>query len=284
MNLSEKQSQEVYEFMMKYNTDEEFKNHVQHLYDSNIYKLSILQIYALEEVLRYGTKGIFNKFLNKKGVHTEEQIIDLYDEFMNLLISDDYFKQYKMQQLKDSPESLSEIELFAFTLIGNSEEKKQQMHADMTKDLEYDPYNLILYSTDNQIRETLENLFFGEFIYQVLEQPSMKPIKVRQKEPGRIANIDKPFIIEKIQSVVFKQSSSISQLKRIIDNRFCKVKMDVLLGKGEEAFEQYLKFNTNISASEILGTKKDYFDEDIYNYFMDIINKRKAQENERRKK
>ena len=31
----------------------------------------------------------------------------------------------------------------------------------------------------------------------------------------------------------------------------------MLLGKKEEAFEPYLKFNTNISANEILGLEKD---------------------------
>lgn len=276
MNFNEKQSKEIYEFIMKYNSKEEFKNNVQNLYEKEISKLSILHIYALEEILRYGAKGIFNKFIESKGAHAEEQAVDLFDGFIKLLNDDPNFKQYKMEQLKSSPETLSAIEMLAFQLISTTETQKEQMHEEMTDELEYDPFNPILYSTDKQIRETLENLFFGEFIHQMLELPAMKPIKVRQKENGRIANIDKPLIIEKIKGVVLTQGS-LSQFKQAIDNRYVKVKMDLLMGKGEEAFEQYLKYNTNISSYEILGIKKDNTAEDMYNYFMDMINKQKEQ-------
>ena len=276
MNFNEKQSKEIYEFIMRYNSEEEFKNNIQNLYDNQISKLSILHIYALEEILRYGTKGVFNKFIESKGAHTEDQAVDLFDGFIKLLNDDPNFKQYKMEQLKNSPETLSAIEMLAFQLISTTKSQKKQMHEEMTDELEYDPLNPILYSTDKQIRETLENLFFGEFIHQMLELPTMKPIKVRQKENGRIANIDKPLIIEKIKGVVLTEGS-LSQFKQAIDNRYVKVKMAILMGKGEEAFEQYLKYNTNISSYEILGIKKDNTAEDMYNYFMDMINKQKEQ-------
>ncbi len=276
MNFNEKQSKEIYEFIMRYNSEEEFKNNIQNLYDNEISKLSILHIYALEEILRYGTKGVFNKFIESKGAHTEDQAVDLFDGFIKLLNDDPNFKQYKMEQLKNSPETLSAIEMLAFQLISTTKSQKKQMHEEMTDELEYDPLNPILYSTDKQIRETLENLFFGEFIHQMLELPAMKPIKVRQKENGKIANIDKPLIIEKIKKVVLTEDS-LSQFKQAIDNRYVKVKMAILMGKGEEAFEQYLKYNTNISSYEILGIKKDNTAEDMYNYFMDMINKQKEQ-------
>lgn len=279
MNFNEKQTNEIYEFIKRYNVDEEFKNSVQKLYDNNTYKLSITNIYALEEVLRYGTKKIFNKFLETKGTYSEEKAIDLYDGFIELLSKDMNFKQYKMQQLKESPETLSAMEIFAFALINSSDNQKEKM----TDELEYDQYNPILYSTDNQIRETLTNLFFGEFIHQILELPNMKPIKVRQKENGRIANIDKPFIIEKIQDVISNQNS-IFQLKKIIDARFVEVKMNLLFGKEEQAFEKYLKFNTNISSNEILGIERDYSATDMYNFLMNIINMKKDKDNEKTKK
>ena len=276
MNFNEKQSNEIYEFIMRYNSEEEFKNNIQNLYDNEISKLSILYIYALEEILRYGTKGVFNKFIESKGAYTEDQAVDLFDGFIKLLNNDLNFKQYKMEQLKNSPETLSAIEMLTFQLISSTQSQKEQMHEEMTDELEYDPLNPILYSTDKQIRETLENLFFGEFIHQMLELPAMKPIKVRQKELGMIANVDKPFIIEKIREVVFTQGS-MSQFKQAIDNRYVKGKMDLLMGKGEDVFEQYLKYNTNISSYEILGIKKDNTAEDMYNYFMDMINKQKEQ-------
>ena len=279
MNFNEKQTKEIYEFIKRYNADEEFKNSVQKLYDNNTYKLSITNIYALEEVLRYGTKKIFNKFLETKGTYSEEKAIDLYDGFIELLSKDMNFKQYKMQQLKESPETLSAMEIFAFALISSSDNQKEKM----TDELEYDQYNPILYSTDNQIRETLTNLFLGEFIYQILELPSMKPIKVRQKENSRIANIDKPFIIKKIQNAISNQSS-IFQLQKAIDVRFVEVKMNLLLGNEEKAFEKYLKFNTNISSNEIFGIEKDNSATDMYNFLMNIINMKKEKDNEKTKK
>ena len=63
MNFNDYQSKIIYDFIIKYNSDEEFKTNVQNLYDNEISKLSILNIYTLEEILRYGNKGIFNKFL-----------------------------------------------------------------------------------------------------------------------------------------------------------------------------------------------------------------------------
>lgn len=282
MELNEKQSKQIYDFIMRYNSDDEYKNNIQQIYDNNAYKLPILHIYALEDVLRYGTKEIFRKFLETKGTYSEEQAVDLYDGFIKLLDEDKAFEQYKMQQLTDSPDTLSEMEKFAFSLISQSSDKKSQMHEQMTDNLEYDPFNPILYSTDKQIRETLENLFLGEFIYKMLELPAMKPVKVRQKENGRIANIDKPLIIEKIKSTILSQNF-MSQFKQVIDNRYVKVKMDILLGKGENAFEQYLKYNTNISSNEILGIEKGYSSEEMFNLFMEMIKNKRDQGGKPRK-
>lgn len=282
MELNEKQSKQIYDFIMRYNSDDEYKNNIQQIYDNNAYKLPILHIYALEDVLRYGTKEIFRKFLETKGTYSEEQAVDLYDGFIKLLDEDKAFEQYKMQQLTDSPDTLSEMEKFAFSLISQSSDKKSQMHEQMTDNLEYDPFNPILYSTDKQIRETLENLFLGEFIYKMLELPAMKPVKARQKENGRIANIDKPLIIEKIKSTILSQNF-MSQFKQVIDNRYVKVKMDILLGKGENAFEQYLKYNTNISSNEILGIEKGYSSEEMFNLFMEMIKNKRDQGGKPRK-
>lgn len=274
MNFSEKQSSEIYEFMMRYNTDEDFRTSRQNLYDNEISELSILHIYVLEEIFRYGTKEVFNKFIESKGTKTESQAVDLFDGFIKLLNDDEAFKQYKMEQLKKNPETLSALEMLAFQLISTTESQRNKMHDEMTDELEYDSLNPILYSTDNQIKTTLENLLIGEFIHKMLELPSMKPIKVRQKESGMIANKDKQFIISKIRENISGQEHML-QMQQVINKRFVKVKFDVLLGKGEEAFAQYLKYNTNISFSEILGVKRDTT-EDMYNYFADMLKKQKG--------
>lgn len=274
MNFSKKQSDEIYEFIMKYNTDEDFRTSRQNLYDNEISELSILHIYVLEEIFRYGTKEVFNKFIESKGTKTESQAVDLFDGFIKLLNDDEAFKRYKMEQLKKNPETLSALEMLAFQLISTTESQRNKMHDEMTEELEYDSLNPILYSTDNQIKTTLENLLIGEFIHKMLELPSMKPIKVRQKESGMIANKDKQFIISKIRENISGQEHML-QMQQVINKRFVKVKFDVLLGKGEEAFAQYLKYNTNISFSEILGVKRDTT-EDMYSYFVDMLKKQKG--------
>lgn len=269
--ISEKQSKQISEFIVKYNSDEEYKIEVQQTYDNNPYKLPILYVYALEELLRYGTKGIFKKFLEIKGEYPTSQAANLYDEFIKLLDENKSFEQYKIEQLAETPETLSEIEKFAFCIISKSSDKKEQMHEEMADNLEYDPFTPILYSTDNLIRKTLENLLLGEFIHKMLEMPEMKPIKARQKENGRIANIDKEYIIEKIKTDLLSDVF-MSQFKKIIDSRYVKVKMALLLGKGANAFDEYLKYNTNISTNEIFGIERDLFSEEFYTLFMEMVN------------
>ncbi len=192
MQFNDKQTTTINEFIMKYNSDEKFRNHVQKLYNDETYKLSILEIYTLEEVLRYGTKEIFNQFLKSKGMYKDEQAINSFDNFMQLLNQDEEFKQYKIHQFKYFPKTLSAIETFAFTLINESKSIKQNLHKQMTDSLEYDPFVPILYSTDNEIRETTENLFFGELIHQMIELPGMESVKARQKVNGQVSSIDKP--------------------------------------------------------------------------------------------
>ena len=151
MTLNKKQSECVYNFIMRYNSDEEYQNSVNELYDENVYKLSILQIYALEEVLRYGTKAIFRNFLEIKGTYLDEQAVNLYDDFMKLLKTDNNFKEYKMKQFDETPETLSEIEKFAFHLISKSNDEKSKNHEQTTDDLKYAPFNPILYSNDKDL-------------------------------------------------------------------------------------------------------------------------------------
>jgi len=271
MEFNEKQSKLIQEFIIKYNSEEEYKNGVQKLYDEEPYKLSILQIYVLEEILRYGNKCLFYSFKEKKGKYTIEQAVIEYDGFIKLLNTDENFKLYKTEQLISSPESLSEIERFALSLMNTQQKDKENEQPKNNDKLEYDELNPIVYSTDAQIRKTLENLLLGKFIHQMLELPTMSEIKKRQKEKGIIANVDKPIVIEKVRSM-FSSEKEMLQFEQAINNMYVKVKMNVLLGKGESAFEEYLMYNTNISVSDILDKRKADYQEEMLNYFKDYIN------------
>ena len=266
MGFSDNQENRINDFIMKYNYDDEFKSFIQNLYENDISKLSIIQIYVLEEIIRYGNKGIFKEFFDKKGDYSLEQAVGLYDEFVSLLKEYPYFRERKIRQFTYFKDTLSEIELFVFELINRSQDRKLNECYSIDKKLEYDELNPILYDTDSHIKETLRNLLFGEVIYEILDASGMKAIKFRQKETGEIANIDKPLIIEKARSIISEEYTMV--FNRIINKRYIKVKHALLLGKSVEVFNKYLKYNTNISALEITGKTTYYSREKIYKKFM----------------
>ena len=136
-----------------------------------------------------------------------------------------------------------------------------------------------MFSTDEQIRETLETLFLGEFIHNMLDLPEMIKIKNRQKVNGVIATIDKPIIIRKVQDILFGKDG-MAQFQQEVDNRYVRVKMALLLGKGKEVFAPYLKYNTNISVAEILGRRRNITSDDFKSYFINLI-KEKQQRGEK---
>ena len=259
--------------MQSYNTSAEFKSTYQQLYDEEPYKLSILYIYALEEILRYGSKGIYVKFKETEDKLPFEQIIDLYDQFVDYASKNDNFRQLKFQQLDNSPDSLSKVELFALQLMNVANKQNQENYE---VESEYDPLNSIKYDSESQIRETLENLYFGEFIHKMLELEKISDIKARQKKNGQIANIDKPLIIKEIQKVTLNKES-MQALTQIINNRFVKVKWKLLMGEGEKVFSEYIKYikyikyNTNISANEILGKEKDKREQETMDFFNNLV-------------
>ena len=273
MNFDEKQTKQIYEFITKYNDDDNFRNNVEKFYDNNIYQLSILDVYALEVVLRYGMKEVFNSFIKVKGNYNENQAIDLYDQFRELLFKDETFKQCKLQQFRETPTLLSEMELFIFSLMNDfKRENQDNVEQNDEQELEYEPLNLILYSTDDQIRETLENLFLGELIYQILDYPEMRDVKNRIKEKGKIAKIDKPVIIQVLQKNLLNDIF-VKQFNNVIDDRFVQVKMNLLLGNNENVFGNYLKYNTNISSSEVFGFNKntnEYFNDFLKQKYMKL--------------
>lgn len=135
MNFSESQIDEIFEFISDYNADTEFKNKMEDLYDNHTSKLKMTYIYALEILLKYGMKSIYETFMQKKGKFLETDAVDLYDDFMRLCSGDELFVKYKMQQLEMSPDLLSEIELFALNMIKTDQSKVDQSQENIVKKL-----------------------------------------------------------------------------------------------------------------------------------------------------
>ena len=276
MKFNEEQTKIIYEFVMNYTVNEEFKNDIEEKYNNEVERLSILEIYALEEVLRFGTRNLFNQFLETKENLSEEEAIVLFDNFFTLLREDESFRDYKLMQFREAKETLSAMEIFAINLIYKEEKQENESVEESTIELEYAELNPIRFGTDRQIRATIENLLFGQFILNALELPTMSEIKSRQKERGVIANSDKPIIIEEIRKLL---AADPKLYENAVNNHFVKIKFQVLLGNKEASFGELLDYNTNISADEIFGREKDTTEEDTLKFFQDMVNKIKNEKN-----
>lgn len=248
MKFNKEQETKMANFISKYNSTEEEKQDIQKTYANTPSQLSILEIYILEEILRYGTKNIYTNLLKKTTSQPEETTIQFYDQFAELYRTDDGFKQYKVQQIVENHDSLSAIELYYLQLALMEVKNQKKLHEEFTNQLSYQPLNPILFETEHQIKETIFNLLIGRFIHDFLQFPANKPIAVRQKVNGMIADSDRQLIINSIRIGLDGQ---IDQLINKIDEKYIYTKFNLLLGKGEDAFQD-LQYNTNISAHEVL--------------------------------
>lgn len=246
MKFNKEQEMMVYQFTKEYLENEEYKEDIQNRYMKEPHTLSILRIYGYEEILREGDKGIYRNFLSMKGNMTVSDAVEQVDQFSNLLKTNESFKQYKLSQLEENPETLSQLEKYVLSLLDIHTEKQEGKAYEQA--IYYDAFNPIKYGDDSEIKMTLMNLLIGEFIHELLKRPGMEEIRNRQLKEGLISNIDKPFIIEYVYKAFQRAGTKIGD---IINNQYMVVKFNVLLGKEKEAFDEYLKYNTNVSAFEV---------------------------------
>lgn len=200
MKFLEEQEKQIYEFILKYKSDFKFREEIDRKYFNEQDSLSILEIYALEEILRVGNKSYFIKFVNrlKEKYNKEEITVDI-----------------------------------------------------IVKNYGYDNKNKILTQTENEIKNTLTNILFGELIFDILDKVKFQEIKFRQKEPGVIANIDKEIIINELQRGFKYNFDKVSTI--VEDMYYFLIKHG---GIDSSYFKKYLKYNTNISSKEIMDIKK----------------------------
>lgn len=252
--FNDEESKIIYEFITKYNSDDKFKDDINDKYNNDLSSLSIYDIYALEELIRFGSKGIIKNLISLSG--DKQFMLKNINNFLEYFKKDESFKFYKIKQLTESPETLSKEEKFLIEKVLNAKVKEDKKEAEsatvepeiIVEDISYDSYTPILYGNDSEIRTTISNLFFGKFIHMLLEHPAMYEVKKRQKQPGLIANIDRQNVIDLVER---KLGENINDIKNNIDNIYLQVKFKVLLGQGEKAFSEYAKYNTNITAMEI---------------------------------
>ena len=190
------------------------------------------------------------------------------NNFIMKYYSDGDFKSEKEREYDFEMDKLSILDIYALEIAlryGNKKIyeafKKAQ---DVTPEIQFEDFMKQLYaefnpiccSNEQQIIDTIENLFIGEFIHEMLNMPIMRPIKERQGRPGQVSSMDKPYIIKEIQEMLLQNCVTIAQFKQAVAQRVIEVKKDRSPKKRMMTLEPYLEFNTNISASEVLGEFK----------------------------
>ena len=91
MKFSDDDEQILFNYMIKYNIDNEYQKEFQEIYYNNPFKLTIFEIYLAEEVYRFGKYGIFNKLLELNGCNTclnsIKELNELYTNSLSVLQS-----------------------------------------------------------------------------------------------------------------------------------------------------------------------------------------------------
>ena len=81
----------LFNYMIKYNIDNEYRKEFQEIYYDNPFKLTIFEIYLAEEVYRFGKNGIFNKLLELNGdnilISSINELNELYTNSFSVLQS-----------------------------------------------------------------------------------------------------------------------------------------------------------------------------------------------------
>ena len=268
MKLNESEQQKIYDCLNKFNTDDNYKEEVLKLYNSeDLDRISIYEIYVLEELRRLGNKNIIQDLfsINPSAVNVLQQV----DDFINLYNSNEEFKYYKNEQFKNNQDSLSEMELYLLKkfLIKIKEENKEETEPKKEQqeepksfvytDDDYEEMNQLDYSNDYAIQRTVRNLLFGKVIHLLLQQPRMKDIAERQKQNGQIHNMDRDTVIEYVLEGFTPQVED--KFNTEVDNTWRLFKIKKMFVFNDPMIEDYEKYNTNISSAEILAKRNQKY-------------------------
>lgn len=252
--FSEMDKKIIGEIIKLYNENTKFKERLNNLYDNNPAKLKLLELYALEDIIRYGDKSYYNRLI-KLG-NNQENIISEYNEFLDKCKNDNKYELSKMRDYKNNRKNLKPVEAFAINLLLKDNEKK---HDYKYIDYDYDDYVELKYSTDKEIRESISNVFFADIIGS-LSKKNVNPIIKNeigsiiehQKKPGLIASVDKPKMLDFLRELI---SYDYKGVMEGIDLMSEQAKFYLACGFQEKTFDFFSKYRSNISAREVFDIK-----------------------------
>lgn len=177
------QAKKINTFLWNYDQNEEFRKEKESNYDIEPYKLSILEIYALEEIKRYGDKNIYSSYLALRDDNTDlEDHLGFYEYFRNRITTNLEFAIKKYSDIHH----LSQNEAFIINMILQSVAKRENIEL-------YDPFNPILTSNEEETIKTIKNHTIGIIALLISDR---HPNMFKQRERGQFSKESKKELIE----------------------------------------------------------------------------------------
>lgn len=232
------QQNEINRILLEYKSNEESRKAIEDKYDTSTYELSIIQIYAIEEIIRYGTKGIYKSYIE---INNSNNKIEEYDDYMKKLTTDIEFSTSKLLHIKD----LTKVELFITSIMLNSVVKKNNFEL-------YDPIIEIRTSSEKESRETIKDLIIGVLAHIIVEC-SKTPEKYKQRNKGQFSPESKKRIIDAMRKDLIAVKIMVEYISYLIFD------IEPEENEGSMGFwipiSSWYKFATNISYDEVIGKK-----------------------------
>lgn len=252
--MNENDKKTLGEIIKLYNENTKFKEYICERYDTNPASLRVLELYVLEEIVRYGNKDYYNKIASLNP--NSEKALKDYSDFIDKCKNDKEFETLKMRIYKNNRENLNPVEVFAISMILKDKDREKEYKY---IDFDYDDYPDIKYGNDKEIRETVSNIYFAILIYRLLNEckdpiilKELKPVIEHQKEPGLIASSDKPLLLNFLRECI---SDNYEIIGNHIDEMYNQVKSFLMFGFKENSFKLLSNRKSNVTAREIFDIK-----------------------------
>ena len=232
--------------------EESFKEKRLKIYNNIPNMLDILEIYAIEEIFRLGSKGYFYKLMSCKG----EDLIKEYNDFMKKCRNDFDFELEKYKQYYKRNSNLTDVEKFCMSLILKNNEQRELL--DKKSKYHYDDLYELDYSTDDGIKRAIINTAVSVGINEMMKDnsSSIEGIKQRQLSKGVFSDMDKKYLIDIISS----HPGNFKSIEKLAMTFYPIAKQFIDDNNGDEVLNNLFGFDvtecrTNITGEDVFGKK-----------------------------
>ena len=251
--MIKKYEKQIFQIMNIFKDEKFLEKRIQ-VYNTKPNMLNPLEIYIIEEIYRLGNNNYFNKLMKIKS----KDIVEEYNTFMDKCRKNFDYKLYKTKEFFKKNNDLTDLEKFCISLIWKNKEEKEEL--DKRMKYQYDEVFELKYSTDEEIRETMENVAVSVGINAILriDGTITKGIKERQLGKGVFADIDKKYLIDLIRENPDNKRS----IEELVNRSFPIAKTFINDSNGNEVLSNLYSINvedhiTNITAKEVFDLNKD---------------------------